>query len=91
MKEKQLKKEVLTINRKLIFPLIFLLAALFSLIYIFKLKQDLKNNIQLLEEQKKEEIDYNKNAIFKDIEDEVPDSELQNFEEFKDVPEDSIQ
>lgn len=77
------------LNKKNIFPLVIIAISLLALAYVYTLKQGLKNEKLLLKEKQKEEIDYNKDAIFKEIEDETPEKDLQDVGQFKDVPEDT--
>lgn len=76
-------------NKKIILPLVLIAISLLALVYVYKLRQDLKNEKILLKEKQKEEIDYNKDAIFKEVEDETPEEDLQDVGQFKDVPEET--
>jgi len=76
-------------TKKIILPLLIIAISLLALAYVYMLRQDLKNEKLLLKEKQKEEIDYNKDAIFKEIEDEIPEEDLQDVGQFKDVPDDT--
>ena len=74
-------------KKKRIVPILFLLILLGSLFYVFQLKKDLQQEKSKFEEEKKGDIDYNKDTYFKEVEDEVDDEEMQDFAIYKDVPE----
>jgi len=77
-------------KRVRILPILLIMAALLALGYILKKRNDLKKEIESHKLLKKNDVDYKKKIIFKDIEDDVNEKDLQQFEEFKDIPDDTI-
>ncbi len=79
-------------SNKLIFYILgvlFLLGIIYLTVkYINNLKSEIQSKEQLLIDKKeKENINFDSNEYFKDVEDEVTDEELQDFTNYKDVPE----
>ncbi|MCF6350239.1 MAG: hypothetical protein L3J23_04300 [Flavobacteriaceae bacterium] len=64
---------------------ILIFAILLTLRYTYQ-KKELDNKEQLIKKQN-EEIDFNSNNYFKEIEDEVSEDDLQDFSDYKDIPE----
>ncbi len=84
--QKNTSKNKMKLTKNMILPILIIVVCLLTIAYVYKLRLDLENEKKLLIEKQKEEIDYNKDAIFKDVEDEIPEDELQNIDQFKDVP-----
>ncbi len=81
------KKENSKIKKKsIVFPLILSVALFLVLLYVYTLKIDLDQQKLQAKEKEKENIDFSKDAIFTDVEDDISNEELQVFEDFKDVP-----
>ncbi len=69
---------------------VLLLLGLISILtvkYINNLKSEIQNKEQLLLDKEKENINFDSNEFFKDVEDEVTDDELLDFTNYKDVAE----
>ncbi|MEE9350028.1 MAG: hypothetical protein V3U80_08280 [Flavobacteriaceae bacterium] len=72
-------------------PILLILLSLIALAYTLKMRNSIQKEKNDLEELKKQDVDYKKKIIFTDIEDDVLDQDLQKINDFKDIPEDSIQ
>lgn len=89
-KKKPKVKEKNNSKTKLIVAFIIIIVLLFALRKVYNLKEELNSKEQQLiisKEEEENQIDLDEKGYFKEVEDDVAEEDLQDFNEYKDIPE----